>query len=151
VERIRQRVQQELHRRLLENILEQGIEYHTRRRIRWWCDCSYCNEKRRGTADITHGTRRYTQGQLIPGYILDSKHYYLDGDVGRDLPPCDNIDDAIRNRMERVRERLRIRLRANLMALKLAHKFFIYYDENGEPRWKNTLEWWKTLRKRKMK
>jgi len=121
-------------------LIEASIDYHTRRRIRTWCDCSYCNAKRKGTAWISHGTKSLSNLHLIPRYLHgfypiicqctdgcpgsqcmarrpNPWNVHTDGDAGC-RAPSDNIDDAIRNRMERVREGLRRELRFTLLNLK---------------------------------
>lgn len=35
--------------RLIPRLLDQSIEYHTRKGMRDWCDCAYCKAKRAGT------------------------------------------------------------------------------------------------------
>lgn len=112
-------MKQKLQEKLLDALFEAGVEYHARRKIRRWCDCSFCEEKRKGTAEIAHGTINLA----FPGYRRNPWNTLLDGDAGwRTLAPCDNIDDAIRNRLERIREGLRRKLRMSLFELKTAHK-----------------------------
>lgn len=115
-------MEQRIQEKLLDALLAQGIEWHARRKIRSWCDCSYCQAKRKGTAEISFGTRHLSMGGIIPGY---RRNCYCTNGCPQgclmdliNLPPCDNLDDAIRNSIERVRESLRNKLRQTLRTLK---------------------------------
>lgn len=38
--------------RLIPKLIDHGVEYHCRKRLRLWCDCRYCLAKKRGSAAI---------------------------------------------------------------------------------------------------
>lgn len=149
-------MEQELPRRLLEYIFECGIDYHARRKFRQWCDCNYCQQRRILTANVSFGTRRLLFGtpspltgqcncldgcpnticnREIPCYT--KRPWLWDKGLGLDsLAPCDTLDGAIKNRVERVRETFRSRLRQVLTRLRNDHKFKVTLDENGDEIWK---------------
>jgi hypothetical protein len=55
LEAIREAIIKRTREKLAEGFREEFISYHTRKGIRRWCECSFCNTKRQGTWDISWG------------------------------------------------------------------------------------------------
>lgn len=52
--------------------------------------------------------------------------------VVNNLPPCDTYDNAIRNKLERIRESLRRQLRMSLHELKTQHKGIVEWKPSTQ-------------------
>lgn len=52
LETLRSLVEKRVDDLLIPILLDKSIEYHTRKGLRTWCDCSYCEIKRKGTNSI---------------------------------------------------------------------------------------------------
>ncbi len=39
-------------RKLIPKLIDDGVTYHCRKRLRYWCDCNYCRTKKRGSWEI---------------------------------------------------------------------------------------------------
>src|SRR5712671_2370831 len=52
ISRIRARVEARVARRLIPRLINDGVAYHCRKRLRYWCDCNYCRAKKKGSWEI---------------------------------------------------------------------------------------------------
>ncbi len=39
-------------KKLIPRLINDGVAYHCRKRIRYWCDCNYCRTKKKGSFEI---------------------------------------------------------------------------------------------------
>jgi len=52
--------------KLLARLIERGVTYHCRKRMRTWCDCDYCRTKKEGSWEIS----------LVGQYYSPTPRYY---------------------------------------------------------------------------
>jgi len=45
-------VEARIARKLVPRLISDGVAYHCRKRLRYWCDCNYCRIKRKGSWEI---------------------------------------------------------------------------------------------------
>lgn len=107
-------------------LIDRAIRYHSRRGIRWWCDCSFCLAKRQGTFRIgnyhkispnaTSYSNKYPWRDLppIPRPYADGFVYY-DFEWRRD--GAWQLEDYYRRRVHEAREGERVKLRQELSDL----------------------------------
>ena len=52
ISRIRARVEARVAARLIPRLIDRGVQYHCRKKLRYWCNCNYCRIKIRGSREI---------------------------------------------------------------------------------------------------
>ena len=52
ISQLRKLIEDRVEEQLPGHLITKGVEFHCRRGIREWCDCSYCETKRIGTNKI---------------------------------------------------------------------------------------------------
>jgi hypothetical protein len=63
---IRNRVENTLNAEFIPFLAEKAVDFHCRKGIRTWCECSFCNTKRNASAAIGSGYSYLSLGKISP-------------------------------------------------------------------------------------
>jgi hypothetical protein len=126
VEKIREEILRRVRDELLFTFYLKALEYHTRRGLRMWCNCEYCQARISGTRYIGHNTfyaygTSYEHHGTWPSCVIpERKEHRQNYDYVKGYDNCvhQSFEDYICSGIERERERKRIKLRAELRELK---------------------------------
>ena len=81
-------------RKLIPRLISDGVAYHCRKKIRYWCDCNYCRAKKRGSWEIG-----------IVGQYFQPNHLHDDWEIYSRIEALRKRKiEALRLRLKEVRE-----------------------------------------------
>ena len=111
VERIQQRVQQKLNEEFIKHLVNVAIAYHTRKRSRPGCDCSYCDTKRWAAAYV--GTTNMRSVGRFYYLLQDNGDTFIERTFWESL--LTQEEDQIKDLIEQHREFKRKETRTKLL------------------------------------